>query len=146
MPAQYCTQCGSKHEYTLKPPVFCGSCGEVLNAQAAKEIKEKKTIVVDSDEPTKPLTAIEKFRQKRLIKLGQNDEDEGAEPEENETPIKAGTIEVNVAKVKKESLKSLAVGEKNFDSGKREPGLLSNKSEKQFLKDFKKLAGTSRHQ
>ena len=92
MPVRYCTQCGSKHEYTLKPAIFCGSCGEVLDVKAAAEVKEKKIITVDAEEfhegvSKKPLDpTIEKIRQKRLERqktfIGGDETDEG-EDEDN---------------------------------------------------------------
>lgn len=36
MLSTYCQSCGSKNEYQLKKPKFCGHCGEPLSAETPK--------------------------------------------------------------------------------------------------------------
>lgn len=148
MPVKYCTQCGSKHEYTLKPAIFCGSCGEVLDAKAAAQVKERKTIVVDSEEEqSKPLSAMEKLKQRRLAKVQNNQEediDEG-EDEDDNTPLpKIGALDISIVKPKTESIADIAIGAAPEPRVPREAGPLVFKNQKQFKRDFSKLAGSSR--
>jgi len=38
----YCSDCGNKIEFSLKPPNFCNSCGSPLNSTAKKNIPEER--------------------------------------------------------------------------------------------------------
>lgn len=158
---KFCHQCGCKHEYTLKPPIFCGSCGEVLDAKAAKEIKERKTIVVDSEgeeEQPKEESATAKRLKALLAKKGIPEEDEPDTDDDDDdddikehvsSPIKKFTgLSVEIPKRKKETIGDIDVGaapvsRKNLPS--RPPGILPTKNKKQFLKVFSKLAGPSKN-
>lgn len=46
----YCAKCGSKNEFTIKKPEFCGSCGTKYAAASSVLIPTKKTRVIESDE------------------------------------------------------------------------------------------------
>ena len=42
MLSTYCQECGSKNEYTLQRPKFCGNCGSPLSSDVKKGLHEKK--------------------------------------------------------------------------------------------------------
>jgi hypothetical protein len=48
----YCSDCGNKIEFSLKPPNFCNSCGSPLNSTAKKNtpIEEKDEEINFSEE------------------------------------------------------------------------------------------------
>ena len=137
----YCVMCGLKHEYTLSKPRFCQSCGHSLDGKASTA--ERKTVVVDepASEPLiKKLSYADKLKQ-RLSNRGEDDE---TEIEEDNFIPKAGKLEINVVSRRKEVLGDLAVGAKVDREPRRESGQLVFKNQKQFERDFKKLAGKAR--
>ncbi len=49
----YCQKCGSKNEYQLKKPKFCGHCGEPFSAESSKvkvETEKKRPSVASAKE------------------------------------------------------------------------------------------------
>lgn len=54
MKSEYCTQCGHKNIYSLKPPKFCGNCGEPLSNQSISRSNlastRKKSVKLMEDE------------------------------------------------------------------------------------------------
>ena len=141
---KFCVMCGTKHEYTLTPPNWCGSCGVSLDGKVSTA--ERKVVVVD-EKPVKFLTASEKLRQRLAAKRTQIEDIEYDETElddDNFIP-KPCKLEINVVSKKKETLADLAVGAKaERDTSKRDSGPLTFKNQKQFERDFKKLAGKTR--
>ena len=143
--SRFCTSCGAKHEYTLVCPRFCGACGMSLDGKTSTA--EKKVIVVDAEEPepVRPISHSEKLRQRLAAKRAQIEEDETELEDEDDNFIpKPGKIEISVVSKKKETLADLAVGAKVDREERRESGPLAFKNQKQFERDFKKLAGKTR--
>ena len=142
----FCPQCGAKFEYTLKVPNFCKFCREPLTVEAAK-IKPREEDIEESSiqEAVKPLSHSEKLRQRLAAKRAQIEDDETELEDEDDNFIpKPGKIEISVVSKKKETLADLAVGAKVDREAKRESGPLAFKNQKQFERDFRKLAGKTR--
>lgn len=137
--------CGVKHEYTLSKPKFCQSCGHSLDGKVSTA--QRKVVVVDAEEaePVKSLSHSEKLRQRLAAKRAQiEDTEDETELEEDNFIPKPGKLEINVISKKKETLADLAVGAKVDREARRESGPLTFKNQKQFERDFKKLAGKTR--
>jgi len=50
---KYCASCGGKTEYTIKPPWFCGVCGQSF-MKAFTQGKSANEIVAPTSKPTAP--------------------------------------------------------------------------------------------
>lgn len=133
--SRFCVMCGTKHEYTLTPPNWCGSCGASLDGKTSTA--ERKVIVVDEN-PTK------KISQKLVTRPQPIDNEEVVEIEEDNFIPRVGKLEINVGGRKKERLKDLAIGAKIEQESRRDAGPLVFENQEQFERDFKKLAGQIR--
>ena len=120
----YCPKCGSGSSFNMTKPKFCQECGESFSGTASEQpIKKRKTIAKKIEQ------VVPEIEKKETIP-------------ENINKLEFDTI--GTLQVKGSSIGQLVGTSDGAETYKREQDPEVNLNREEFLKQFKKEAGTSR--